>query len=135
MHVHCRYQVCYGPHVLSCLSHFAGTETTLQVDPCDYMCIYQDLKDVASEGPWTYCMRSRSDQEAIDSIQQPNRLFQMTVDDHHSINAAGLSNALEQLRKDSKTDAELFFAVPPDQYPRCVRTRAPVVLVVLHSMG
>lgn len=82
---------------------------------------------MADQEAGTYCIPSRSDQAAIDSIQQPNYLFQMTVADKHGINATGLSNALKQLRKDPKTDAELFFAVPPDQYPRCVWICAPTV--------
>lgn len=82
---------------------------------------------MADQEAGTYCIPSRSDQAAIDSIQQPNYLFQMTVADEHGINATGLSNALKQLRKDPKTDAELFFAVPPDQYPRCVWICAPTV--------
>ncbi|EIE27688.1 hypothetical protein COCSUDRAFT_64335 [Coccomyxa subellipsoidea C-169] len=95
-----------------------GTQTTLKLPPCTSFYTFHDLKDVADQEAGTYCIPSRSDQAAIDSIQQPQYLFRMTLADEHSINATGLSHALEQLRKDPKTDAELFFAVPPDQYPR-----------------
>jgi hypothetical protein len=99
----------------------------LNLDPFTSSYTFHDLTEVADQEVGTYCIPSRSDQAAIDSIQQPNYLFQMTVADEHGINATGLSNALKQLRKDPKTDAELFFVVPPDQYPRCVWICAPTV--------
>lgn len=81
---------------------------------------YNDLKEVAKHEAGAYCIPSNSDQAAIDNIKQPNFLFQMTVADHHDINAKGLSDAIEQLQKDPDTDAELIFVVPPDKFSRCV---------------
>lgn len=105
----------------------------MNLDPCTSSYTFHDLTEVADQEAGTYCIPSRSDQAAIDSIQQPNYVFQMTVADEHGINATGLSNALKQLRKDPKTDAELFFVVPPDQYPRCAWICAPTV--ELHRVG
>ncbi|EIE27060.1 hypothetical protein COCSUDRAFT_55086 [Coccomyxa subellipsoidea C-169] len=48
-----------------------GTQTTLDLPPCTSIYTFHDLKDVADQEAGTYCIPSRSDQAAIDSIQQP----------------------------------------------------------------
>lgn len=49
----------------------------------------------------------------VDTIQQPGKLFQMTVFKMHSVYCAGFRAAVGAMR--NQLAARLFFVVPPDQ--------------------
>lgn len=74
-----------------------------------------DWSEAAQASAETYCQARKRNMATIDAIQQPGRMFQMTVSKKHSINCAGLKSASNAMR--SKLAAKIYFVVPPDQYP------------------
>lgn len=62
----------------------------------------------------TYCQASERNMAAIDSVQQPGSMFQMTASKKHSVNCAGLRSAVHSM--ENKLAARLYFVVPAEQY-------------------
>jgi neutral trehalase len=86
------------------------SQLVLQATEAKY---YRLLNEVELAKPFYYQPVSHNE-AAIDALTGPNLMFQMTVDDKHNINMAGLQKAVEQMAPG--TVPKLYFVVPEDKF-------------------
>jgi hypothetical protein len=76
--------------------------------------LFRNWADVGRAGANVYLRPISKGLKAVDAIQKPNSLFQITVDSKHPIHASGLFEAVTALGFDGQVN--LFFALPSDRY-------------------
>lgn len=104
----------------------AGKEEGWHLPASSSMQTYNSLGSVPRLDDGVYWMPPIPNAEAVDSLKQPNMLFQMTVSAKHEIKSQGLHDAAQRL---VSPDPELIFVVPADIYPR----RDLVLASLLHA--
>ena len=90
-----------------------GTATVITIEPSSRSCIFDSWPEVKNL-PHTIYSRPRIKKlPAVDSVMQPNKLYQITVSSSHTVNCKGLLEALSGMQ-DHICQVCLFFVVPTD---------------------
>jgi hypothetical protein len=75
--------------------------------------MFDNLEQVGAVEAGIYCRPKSRRFPAIDSLKQPNMVFQITVAQKHNINREGLEQAVGCLRSET---VNLFFVVPESNF-------------------
>ncbi len=76
--------------------------------------IFKDWTDVQGAVDGEYLRPISKGLKAVDALQKPNNLFQMTLSSKHPIHTSGLVEAINALGTDGKVN--LFFVLPNDRF-------------------
>ncbi len=82
---------------------------TLQLEAAQVR-MFSKIQEVRTAQDGIYCIPKVHNFAAVDALQQPSSLFQMTLMQKSTINAGGLARARHQLR--DQDHARLYFVVP-----------------------
>jgi hypothetical protein len=85
----------------------------LTLAPCPSTVMFDSLGQVTTAEAGTYCRPRSRRFPAVDSLKQPNMIFQITVAQKHPINRSGLEQAVGCLRSQT---VDLFFVVPESNF-------------------
>jgi hypothetical protein len=82
--------------------------------PCVEEKIFRDFADIHGAADGEYLRPISKGLKAVDALQKPNNLFQMTVGSKHPVHASGLVEAINALG--SQGQVNLFFVLPNDLF-------------------
>ena len=87
----------------------------LTVTPCASCLVFDDIREVEGVADDVYCRPSSQTFAAIDSLRQPQHLYQITVARRHDVTGRGLERAAGSLRA-RRAEIRLYFVVPPKEF-------------------
>ena len=92
-----------------------GTATVITIEPSSRSCIFYLWPEVKNLPHTVYSRPRIKNLPAVDSVMQPNKLYQITVSSSHTVNCKGLLEALSGMQ-DHIRQVRLFFVVPTDMF-------------------
>ena len=90
-----------------------GTAQVMTIERSSDRHIFDSWPEVSNLSHTIYSRPRIKNLPAVDSVMQPNKLFQITVSSSHPVNCKGLREALSGMQDDER-HVSLFFVVPSD---------------------